>query len=1298
MATWESDRFNSDANVDKVDGNFENILVTHDLQDCLDDSLDLSSFGKVYDESPVLNYGKLSDDNSYMEKLRDDNTGYIYHSISTDEIYMRIHPGQNDTMPEDPSHATITIESTDPDTNEKHISRYTCEYDGCTRTYSTVGNLRTHMKTHKGEYRFKCAEPDCGKAFLTSYSLKIHIRVHTKIKPFECSHDGCDKAFNTLYRLRAHQRLHSGNTFNCEKTGCLKFFTTLSDLKKHVRTHTQERPYKCRETGCGKAFTASHHLKTHKRTHTGERPYTCSYTYCKRSFTTPHSLKSHIKTHKKVVKNTVMVRKEDSEAVRKEDEDVHCRPEAKIEIKKVSNSDVPFYTIIPLSLEDDSEEVDQLGDSPVIHVSKDTKNNDNHEGSFGLTGHSPQQTRLSDTSTCKFESTKNNELVLLTSNNVTINEFPQNTINELNNNCEEYEKLEIFESISTSDGQNNDIQNIANRETNVSLPISIGNDHDAVNNHSQKHSDPLNLQQEIMQNGLQNTIAQISVSKSFSNAPKRYKSDGHTIETDFGNQGLAICQESPTFYSANSIANDPLTINGTEDNQKLFDNDPTHYGNTVNANNIGGNTTKPFVENAADTSAEIYSTRNINESDNLADSTTHQIKSKVFLNSSGVYSDFIYGTNHSQNSNDPGTEQTNEPIHPSVPIKDVVIAGSKILNEVENSGIYPRDIYKSSDTNDKPESLLADPMKKNEHLEALELAIASEEEIPSPWIDVMALASAPSLRTESWSEFNAFPTAVHSLVDLAGPEPYPLELGTEFQSNVNLVPIENAWEDIRVVGSTTSTTSSSLNINSSSNKVDRNILQAITADADICRCVDCKCDQVQNCQNCYSSTTVEKNEKMNDTGNETMHLPSGGSRLQTEHLNNFSNYKSEKDIDYTKELDYDSHTINKDVSILTEFNGYKNTFGTKNDNEEGKDCTCGCIYQSMESEFMDITGMENFIDKKTCECLVLENGTKFCDTIIEIENIITTKSFPQGSDSILPNIVSKKSDEGNEDETTVDTGVVEKNEMLSSVCKCASKCVGNSETKSSCKCDNSCGHCQTKSPTGINVMDKFDGGVVGNKKSGCGCGCNDDKNNSKCCGKKSSHSGTGIENKMKSNCCNKERIVCEKKVNNSETESEIACQSQRNSYHDPDILRGDEASQKPQTADQGNEMCAKLTMCNNLNGTNSENFNNDTTKSEEFQLSKHREHSNTIASLSVEGNCNNLSTKAMAADFATCLDSDCSCDSGSGGCRSCCVIVCLKTLQQLQRVFSQNCCKDKTPGDRNIMLPVSLIRKLAGNE
>ncbi|XP_044752074.1 zinc finger protein GLI4-like isoform X2 [Coccinella septempunctata] len=198
---------------------------------------------------------------------------------------------------------TFESQNTEATSSEKSRdnahNRYQCMFEGCARTYSTVGNLRTHIKAHNGEYKFKCNEEKCGKTFLTSYSLKIHLRVHSKIKPFKCNYEVCDKAFNTLYRLRAHERLHNGQTFNCESTGCSKYFTTLSDLKKHIRTHTREKPYKCKEITCGKAFTASHHLKTHLRIHSGERPYVCKENHCTKAFSTPHSLKSHLKTHQK---------------------------------------------------------------------------------------------------------------------------------------------------------------------------------------------------------------------------------------------------------------------------------------------------------------------------------------------------------------------------------------------------------------------------------------------------------------------------------------------------------------------------------------------------------------------------------------------------------------------------------------------------------------------------------------------------------------------------------------------------------------------------------------------------------------------------------------------------------------------------------------------------------------------------------------------------------------------------------------------------------------------------------------
>ncbi|KAG5900033.1 hypothetical protein JTB14_009111 [Gonioctena quinquepunctata] len=296
MATWIGKLENKTPHNDS----FDNIVVTHDLQDCLDESFDLN-FNNIYSSDENISTNRNVSESKQDIKIENfGKTGFVQHTVSLDEIYMQISPGSSNRMPSEPSHATLTITSTNPHTKETTVNRFNCEYEGCSRTYSTVGNLRTHMKTHKGEFRFKCSEQSCGKAFLTSYSLKIHIRVHTRVKPFECNEGDCHKAFNTLYRLRAHERLHNGKTFNCETEGCNKFFTTLSDLKKHIRTHTREKPYKCKESGCGKAFSASHHLKTHQRIHTGEKPYACNETVeCHRAFSTPHSLKSHIKTHQK---------------------------------------------------------------------------------------------------------------------------------------------------------------------------------------------------------------------------------------------------------------------------------------------------------------------------------------------------------------------------------------------------------------------------------------------------------------------------------------------------------------------------------------------------------------------------------------------------------------------------------------------------------------------------------------------------------------------------------------------------------------------------------------------------------------------------------------------------------------------------------------------------------------------------------------------------------------------------------------------------------------------------------------
>lgn len=78
------------------------------------------------------------------------NYGYVYHTISEDEIRVAITPRSgSEMMPSNPTHATITIESTDGahDAN-KTVKRFRCNFDNCLRTYSVSVSLSLNPPHH----------------------------------------------------------------------------------------------------------------------------------------------------------------------------------------------------------------------------------------------------------------------------------------------------------------------------------------------------------------------------------------------------------------------------------------------------------------------------------------------------------------------------------------------------------------------------------------------------------------------------------------------------------------------------------------------------------------------------------------------------------------------------------------------------------------------------------------------------------------------------------------------------------------------------------------------------------------------------------------------------------------------------------------------------------------------------------------------------------------------------------------------------------------------------------------------
>ena len=80
--------------------------------------------------------------------------------------------------------------------------RYKCTYKGCSKSYTTKGNLDRHINEKHLEIKpHKCHYEGCSKSFLHKSKLDQHItEVH--VKPFKC--DQCEKSFGSQNHLDQH--------------------------------------------------------------------------------------------------------------------------------------------------------------------------------------------------------------------------------------------------------------------------------------------------------------------------------------------------------------------------------------------------------------------------------------------------------------------------------------------------------------------------------------------------------------------------------------------------------------------------------------------------------------------------------------------------------------------------------------------------------------------------------------------------------------------------------------------------------------------------------------------------------------------------------------------------------------------------------------------------------------------------------------------------------------------------------------------------------------------------------------
>ncbi|KAB0402123.1 hypothetical protein E2I00_014172, partial [Balaenoptera physalus] len=153
--------------------------------------------------------------------------------------------------------------------------------------FTTVYNLRAHMKGHEQESLFKCEV--CAERFPTHAKLSSHQRSHFEPeRPYKCDFPGCEKTFITVSALFSHNRAHfrEQELFSCSFPGCSKQYDKACRLKIHLRSHT----------GCCARFSARSSLYIHSKKHLQDvaAPKSrCPVSSCHRLFSSKHSVKAH---------------------------------------------------------------------------------------------------------------------------------------------------------------------------------------------------------------------------------------------------------------------------------------------------------------------------------------------------------------------------------------------------------------------------------------------------------------------------------------------------------------------------------------------------------------------------------------------------------------------------------------------------------------------------------------------------------------------------------------------------------------------------------------------------------------------------------------------------------------------------------------------------------------------------------------------------------------------------------------------------------------------------------------------
>ena len=154
----------------------------------------------------------------------------------------------------------------------KHSGKKGFKCDKCPATFAWKSNLWRHKFVHTKSQLSSCDV--CHKQFADKYILRKHKLIHTRPqKQNKCPF--CYVTFSLVSNLRSHLKSHkgenisqtemasSGDAVSVDQTSaylphscslCSAVLANKWSLKKHMMIHTDDRPYKCNVDDCNAAF------------------------------------------------------------------------------------------------------------------------------------------------------------------------------------------------------------------------------------------------------------------------------------------------------------------------------------------------------------------------------------------------------------------------------------------------------------------------------------------------------------------------------------------------------------------------------------------------------------------------------------------------------------------------------------------------------------------------------------------------------------------------------------------------------------------------------------------------------------------------------------------------------------------------------------------------------------------------------------------------------------------------------------------------------------------------------------